>query len=149
MFRIASAGATALALSLAAITSVSCSREGAIRDASAESAASAVQRLAGQWMLTTYQPEMALEPNLQLLLSAQLGHMVVTFSGTTLDAQGPGVGFNRTFRVTEAYGDHFKATVYDSAGIGIDSVCDFSGNTLIANGMTPPWRGRSTFTRVR
>jgi hypothetical protein len=149
MFRIASAGATALVLSVAAITQVSCSQHGTIRDASAESAANVVQRLGGPWTLATYQPEVSLEPTMQLLLKDQLGRLVVTFSGTTLSAQGPGVSFTRTFRITEAYGDHFKATVFDSAGVGIDSVCDFSGSTLIANGMTAPWRGRSTFTRMR
>jgi hypothetical protein len=149
MFRISSAGATALVLSLAATTQLSCSHEGTIRDASAESAANVVQRLGGQWMLATYQPKVSLEPNLQLLLNDQFGRLVVTFSGTTLQGQGPGVNFTRTFRITEAYGDHFKATVLDSTGIGTDSVCNFSGNTLIVEGATLPWLGHSTFTRVR
>jgi hypothetical protein len=147
MLRPASAGVLAVALLLTAIAP-SCTHEGAIRDATAEATASVVGRLAGRWTLMSYQPDVALEPNLQLLLNGQFGRLVVAFSGTTLQAQGPGVAFSRTFKVEDVYGDHFKATVYDSSGIGIDSVCDFSGTTLTVRGVTSPWRGTSTFRRA-
>jgi hypothetical protein len=149
MFRIASTGPMVLAFVLAGITQLSCTGErGTVRDATAEAASNVGQRLNGRWMLATYQPEVALEANLQLLLNNQFEHLVVTFSGNTLRAQGPGVDFTRTYRVTEVYGEHFSATVYDSAGVGTDSSCDFSGTTLIVNGITPPWRGGSTFRRM-
>jgi hypothetical protein len=132
-----------------AATMVSCSHEqGPIRDARAEAATSAAQRLQGRWTLVAYQPDVPLEVALQLLLNAQLGHMVVEFNGTSLTAQGPGVTINRTFKIEEAYENHFKATVIDPYGVGIESSCDFSGNQLIANGVDAPWRGRATFNKT-
>ena len=130
-------------------TLASCGHEqGPIHDVRAEATTSAAQRLQGKWTLVSYQPEVPLEAALQLLLTAQLNHMVVEFSGASLTAQGPGVTINRTFKITEAYENHFKATVVDQYGVGIDSSCDFSGNQLIASGMNAPWRGRATFNKT-
>lgn len=99
-------------------------------------------------MLVSYQPDVPLESSLQLLLNSQLGHMVVEFNGAKVTAQGPGITINRTFRIGEAYENHFKATVVDQQGVGVESSCDFTGNQLIANGMNAPWRGRATFNKV-
>jgi hypothetical protein len=73
---------------------------------------------------------------------------VVEFNGQNIVAQGPGVTINRTYKIGDAYLDHFKATVYDSYGVGIDSVCDFKGYTLEVTGLTNPWRGRASFRRM-
>ena len=128
---------------------ISCSHEqGPIRDARAESATTAAQRLQGKWTLVSYQPDVPLEAALQLLLNTQLGQMVVEFNGTKIVAQGPGLTINRTFRIDEAYENHFKATVVDQFGVGIESSCDFTGNQLVANGMNAPWRGRATFNKT-
>jgi hypothetical protein len=149
MFRMRFAGSTALALSLVAVTQLSCGHErGAVHNAAAEAVAGVSQRLNGRWVLVSFKPDLPVETALQLLLNDQFEHLVVTLSGNTLHAQGPGVDFTRTFRIAEAYGDHFNATVYDSYGVGIESVCDFNGNTLLVNGATDPWRGRSIFRRV-
>jgi hypothetical protein len=134
---------------LAALTFLSCSQErGPVRDARAEAVATAGQRLQGRWVLVSFQPETPLEPVLQLLLNEQIEHLVVEFRGQSLVATGPGVTINRTFRIGEAYLDHFKATIYDAYGVGVDSVCDFSGPMLLATGVTAPWRGRASFRRV-
>jgi hypothetical protein len=126
----------------------SCARDqGPVRDARADAAASASQRLQGRWLLTSFQPEMPLEPVLQLMLNEQIGHFLVDFKGQALRGQGPGVTIDRTYRIVEAYVDHFKATIYDSYGVGVDAAADFNGNMLLVNGITPPWRGRATFQR--
>src|SRR5215813_7776211 len=106
--------------SLTLVSLAVCSHEqGFVRDARAEAAASAAQRLQGRWILTTFQSETPLEPVLQLLLNEQLNRFVVEFKGQALAAQGPGVTINRTYTIGEAYVDHFKATVYDSYGVGV------------------------------
>jgi len=131
------------------VTLASCSHEqGPIRDARAEAATTVAQRLQGRWTLVSYQPEVALEPALQLMLNTQLGQMVIEFNGTKITAQGPGLTIDRTFKIGEAYENHFKATVVDQYGVGIESSCDFTGNQLIANGMNAPWRGRATFNKT-
>jgi hypothetical protein len=139
-----------LVLAAAAVAClVSCSHEqGPVRDARAEAAATAAQRLQGRWLLTSFQPETPLEPVLQLLLNEQINRLVLEFKGASLVATGPGVTINRTYQIGDAYVDHFKATVFDSYGVGVDVVCDFSGNTLLANGISAPWRGRASFNRI-
>jgi hypothetical protein len=133
-------------LGLAALTS--CSHEqGPVRDVRADAAVSAGQRLQGRWVLTSLQPETPLEPALQLLLNEQINRLTVDFQGQTSVAQGPGVTVNRTFRIVEAYLDHFRATFYDQYGAGVDAYGDFSGNTLLLNGATAPWRGRASLRR--
>jgi hypothetical protein len=138
----------ALASSLL-VSLVACSHEqGPVRDARAEAAASAVQRLQGKWVLATFQPETPLEPVLQLLLNEEINRLVVEFRGQAIAAQGPGVTINRTYTIGDAYVDHFKATITDSYGVGTDAECDFSGNMLLVTGVTAPWRGKASFRRA-
>lgn len=126
-----------------------CSHETSpVHDARADAVASAAERLQGRWVLVSFQPELALEPTLQVLLNMQIGRLVAEFRGSKVSAQGPGVQVERAFRVQEAYGDHFKATVYDAYGVGVDSSNDFSSDLLVVNGITSPWRGRAVFRRV-
>ena len=54
---------------------------------------------------------------------------------------------NRTFKIVEAYVDHFKATIYDVYGVGTDVFGDFSGNNLQITGLNEPWRGQAAFRR--
>src|SRR5262252_6329573 len=111
-----------LALALLFVPLVACLGDrGLVRDARAEAAASASQRLQGRWILATFEPETPLEPVLQLLLNEQINRLVVEFKGQALVAQGPGVTINRTYTIGDAYVDHFKATIYDSYGIGVDA----------------------------
>ena len=149
MFRMIRARAMALTFALAAIT-FSCSHQGTVRDATAEQIADAARKLNGQWTLANYKPELTvLHANMQQLLNDQFGRLVMDVSGNALHARGPGLDFTRTYRITQAYGDQFKATVYDSYGIGSDAACRFEGHTLIVDGLTDPWRGRATFVRVQ
>jgi hypothetical protein len=141
--------ALASCLVVLAVPVASCSKDQApVRDARAEAAASAAQRLQGRWVLVSFQPDVPLDTVMQLLLNDQINRFVVDFQGQKLTAQGPGVTINRTFRVDEAYVDHFKATIYDAYGVGVDSSCDFQGNMLLVNGLTSPWRGRASFRRA-
>jgi hypothetical protein len=138
------------AMFAAALLSLSsCSKErGPVHDARADSVATAAQRLQGTWVLTSFQPEVPLEPVMELLLRDQIDHMVVEFRGQALTATGPGVTVNRTFRIGEAYLDHFSATVFDAYGVGVNTVCDFSGNMLLVDTVTAPWRGKATFRKM-
>ena len=134
---------------LAVASLASCSRDQApVRDARAEANATAAQRLQGRWVLTRFEPQVPLEPVFQLLLNAQIDHLIVEFRGQAITAQGPGVTVNRTFRIDEAYVDHFKATVFDSYGVGVDTVGDFSGTVLTVSGLDSPWKGRASFRRA-
>jgi len=139
-----------LAMFAAALFSLSsCSQErGPVHDARADAVATAAQRLQGRWVLTSFQPEVPLDPVMALLLRDQIDHMVVEFQGQALTATGPGVTVNRTYRIGEAYLDHFTATVFDAYGVGVDTVCDFSGATLLVNTVTAPWRGKATFRKM-
>jgi hypothetical protein len=127
----------------------SCPRhQGEARDARAEAIASAAERLQGRWILLSFVPEVPLDLAMQLLLNVQLGRFLVTVQGMRVAGEGPGVTVERTFRVEEAYGDHFKATIYDAYGVGVDTVNDFAGDTLVVNGVSSPWHGRAMFRRV-
>jgi hypothetical protein len=127
----------------------SCSREhGPPRDARAEAAASAAQRLQGRWLLQSFQPAQQLEFALQALLTAQIGQLVVEVNGMNMFMRGPGVVVQRTYRIDEAYGEHLQMMVFDSYGVGFRAVADFAGNTLVFSGTEAPWVGRGTLVRL-
>jgi hypothetical protein len=139
--------AFALTLFVAALSG--CRHEGRPpRDLQAEAAASAAQRLQGRWVLVSFQPETPLEPTLQVLLNTQIERFFIDIRGSNISGQGPGITVTRTYQVGEAYGDHFKATVYDAYGVGLLSSCDFNGNQLLVNSINAPWRGKAVFRRV-
>jgi len=135
-------------LALWAVTA-SCSHDkGPPRDARAESAASAAQRLQGRWLLQAFQPAAQLEFALLQLLNAQIGQLVMEVSGMNMLIRGPGVTVQRTYRIDEAYGEHLQMMVFDSYGVGFRAFGDFMGNTLVINGTEAPWVGRATLVRV-
>jgi len=126
----------------------SCSHDPSqIRDARADAAMNAAARLQGRWVLTSFQSATSLDPVLQLMVNEQVNRMTVDFNGQAIRAQGPGVTVNRTFKVVEAYVDHFKATIFDVYGVGTDVVGDFTGNTMLVTGLSDPWRGQAGFRR--
>jgi cyanate lyase len=98
-------------------------------------------------VLVGFVPELPLDPALQQLLNVQVERLVARIQGNSVHAEGIGVVVDRTYRVGDVYGDHFKTTIVDPYGVGLDSACDFSGNLLIVNGLDNPWRGRATFRR--
>ena len=140
--------ALSLALSCAHGSGALHDSPGPIHDNNSESVASVTRRLQGQWLLVSFEPEVPLEGPMQGLLNQQLQNFVVEFSGATLVGRGPGLTMTSTFRIYDAYEDHFKATVTDSYGLQVDSSCDFSGSTLIIVGRTAPWRGKTLFRRA-
>jgi hypothetical protein len=140
----------AIALAVLSVAVCGCQHEQKpIQDARAEAAAGAAQRLRGRWLLVSFQPEVPLEPALQLLVDAQLQRFVLDVAGSSMTGEGPGITVARTYRIDEAYLEHFKTTVYDQYGVGIEATGDFSGDTLMVTGITAPWRGRASFRRVQ
>lgn len=116
------------------------------RDATAASRTAANQRLQGAWVLEGFRPEVPLEPMLQGLLAAQLGHLRVTFDGKQVVALGPGVSATRRYVVTDAVFDRVKVTVYDE-GIPYQVEGEFKGNQIQFHALTSPWRGTGVLVR--
>jgi hypothetical protein len=139
---------TSALLAICAVTA-SCSREhGPPRDARAEAAASAAQRLQGRWLLQSFQPAGQLDFALQTLMNAQIGQLVLEVNGMNMFIRGPGVTVQRTYRIDEAYTEHLQMMVFDSYGVGFRAFGDFFGNTLVINGTEAPWVGRATLVRL-
>src|SRR5882724_2960913 len=74
-----------------------------IHDARADAVMNAAGRLQGRWVLTSFQSASALDPVMQLMVNEQINRLTVDFNGQTINAQGPGVTVNRTFKIVEAY----------------------------------------------
>ena len=137
------------ALVAACAVTASCSREqGPPRDARAEAAASAAQRLQGRWLLQSFQPAQQLDFALQAMLNAQIGQLVVEVNGLNMFIRGAGVAVQRTYRIDEAYGEHLQLMVFDRYGVGFRAYGDFQGNTLAFTGSEAPWAGRGMLVRV-
>jgi hypothetical protein len=138
-----------LALFAVGAMTASCSRDhGPPRDARAESAASAAQRLQGRWLLQAFQPAASLDFAMQQLLNAQIGQLVLEVNGMNMFIRGPGVAVQRTYRIDEAYGEHLQMMVFDSYGVGFRAFGNFSANTLLISGNEAPWVGRATLVRI-
>ncbi|MBI3200610.1 MAG: hypothetical protein HYZ29_03635 [Myxococcales bacterium] len=139
-----------LVMGFALGTSVGCGpSRGAPRDAAEIARQEASRRLAGDWLLVSYQPETPLEPMFAGLLAAQMGTLVARFDGQQMTATGTGVATTRRYRVTQANGDRVAVVTYDESGIAYDAVGEFKGNELWFASLTIPWRGRGVLRRVR
>lgn len=121
--------------------------QGKPRDASAASRAVAKSRLQGKWVLTSFQPEVPLEPMLQGLLAVQIGHLQVTFDDNQIAAVGPGVSATRQYAVTDAAFNRVKVIVYDE-GLPYQVEGEFRGNQLLFHASTSPWRGTGQLDRA-
>jgi hypothetical protein len=142
--------ATLCVLGLVLASAPACrSGAGTGQDASEAARAEAGRRLAGNWVLLSYQPELGLEPMFQSLLAAQFGAMNVSFDGQQMLATGPGVNVVRRYRVTQAWGDRITVVTYDDKGIAYDADGEFRGNDLYFISQTTPWRGRGILRRMR
>lgn len=131
---------------LAASPSCRRNREGP-RDASALARSEADRRLRGSWVLLDFQPEVAPEPMLGALLSAQLGRMTVSFDGATMHAAGTGVETTRRYQVTEAYMNRLSVRTFDEVGVTYDAVGEFRDAELWFESRSSPWRGRGRLRR--
>jgi hypothetical protein len=136
-----------LALASAALGCGGSSSQTAPKDATAQSIASAEQRLRGRWVLAGYTPEIPLEPVLSLLVASEVGKLGVTFDRGRMIAEGPAVHVDRAYRVTEAYGDELTVVVYDETGVPTQSTAAFEGPALRFTTVTPPWRGVGVLQR--
>jgi hypothetical protein len=121
---------------------------GAAGGASANSVATANQRLAGSWRLQSFAPEVPLDLPLQAVLAAELDQLVVTFNQSQFSAVGPGVNFNGRFVVTSAEGDQLQAILYDPEGVGYHFSCQFAGNLLHFHIDDKPWAGVGALQRA-
>lgn len=135
-----------LALALFARGAVACG--GASAESPGAAVAHAGDRLRGTWVLADFRPEEQLEPVLQALLSAQIGHLTVTLDGVNANVQGIGVSAARTYTVDTASGDQFTATLVDPAGLKYGVVGGFQGPDLVFTSETSPWRGSGRLRRA-
>jgi hypothetical protein len=110
--------------------------------------AEANERLRGSWLLSSFRPEVPLEPMFQTLLNAELGHLSVEFDGQNMNADGPGVQATRRYQVDAAQGNFLRVTLFDDRGIAYLVEGQFVGNRLEFRALTSPWRGSGTLERM-
>jgi len=106
------------------------------------------QRLQGQWRVTAFTPEAALDPPLQGLLQAELGQMTVTFTGSNYRAVGPGIDINSRYQIQSAEGDFLNGTFYDQTGVPYRISGQFDGKLLRFHAYDSTWRGQGILERV-
>ena len=156
--RLALVPATALlvpALALTLTWGVGCGASNATSgDPAAQAArdvATVQQRLAGQWRLADYRPEVPLELMFQALLASQLQTMVVRFENGRVLADSPTIHLNRAFTINNVAGNLFRLVTTDDAGVALQSSCQISedGATILFRGDTAPWRGEGVLRRDR
>ena len=110
--------------------------------------ASVRERLKGRWKALNFTPEQPLDPTMQVMLQGLYGSMVITFDGSRVVADAPGIHFDRRYEVKEAVGDHFKLVAYDEGGIAYESAGEFRpGGELVLQVRTAPWKGVGTMRR--
>jgi hypothetical protein len=106
------------------------------------------QRLQGRWRLQTFTPEAALEAPLQGLLSAELGQLVLTFTGSDYTAVGPGINLSGRFTIQSAENDFLNGTFYDQTGVGYRISGQFDGALFRFHAYDSPWLGSGTLQRA-
>ncbi len=105
------------------------------------------QRLQGDWRVTAFTPESALEAPLQGLLNAQLGGMTVSFTGPQYRATGPGLDIQSRVELKTSGNDLFDGVLYDSTGVGYRVSGQFEGATVRFRSYESAWRGTGTLQR--
>jgi hypothetical protein len=115
--------------------------------ASADSVASATQRLQGTWKVAAFTPESTLEPPLQGLLNAQLGTLAITFQGDSFSAAGPGINFTGNFKIWSATFYDLSGSVYDQTGVAYRVSGQFEGPDFLFRSYDSPWKGQGKLVR--
>ena len=138
-----------LGLALAVLGPACAPRSGRAADPAEVARSEASRRLAGTWILMSFQSEVPLEPMFAGLLSAQFGTMQVQFDGQQMVATGPGVSTTRRYQVTQASDDRLSVVTFDDRGISYDAVGEFRGEELYFASLSTPWRGRGVLRRAR
>jgi hypothetical protein len=108
----------------------------------------ATQRLQGKWRVQTFNPEAQLEAPLQGLLSAELGQMTVTFTGSDYAAVGPGINITGRFQLQTAGNDLVSGSFFDSTGVAYRVSGQFDGSLFRFHSYDAPWRGEGTLERA-
>lgn len=103
--------------------------------------------LKGSWVLQEFRPEDAFEPMLRSLVEAQFGTLVVTFDGTTLTAQGPGIATTRSYEVVQSLFGRVDIVIFGDDGTTYEMVGQFIGDDLQFESRTQPWRGKGRLGR--
>ncbi len=106
------------------------------------------QRLQGKWRLQTFTPEATLEAPLQGLLAAELGQLLVTFTGSDYTAVGPGINLSGRFTIQSAQNDILNGTFYDQTGVGYRISGQFDGKLFRFHAYDSPWRGSGVLERA-
>jgi hypothetical protein len=108
----------------------------------------ATQRLQGKWLVKTFVPESPLEAPLQGLLTAELGHLTVTFSGADYTAVGPAINVTGRLRIDSAEGNLMSGAFIDATGVAYRVSGQFDGALFRFRSYDAPWRGEGTLERV-
>ncbi len=108
----------------------------------------AYERVAGNWRLTSFQPDSPLGPPFDALVGEQVGKLQVTMGDGILTASGVGFSATRRYEIISATPDAAQAQLIDDAGVRFDLELLFSNNQLFFVNKTSPWRGKGTLLRV-
>jgi hypothetical protein len=105
-------------------------------------------QLQGDWLLTSYRPNVPLEAPLQGLLQVQLGQLRVHIEGERIIATGPFVQVTRTYRVEEAFDQTATLVVAEPTGVSVRVWIERQGNVLTFRPLDAPWNGEGTLLRL-
>jgi hypothetical protein len=106
-------------------------------------------RLQGAWRVTSYVPDVPLEPTLSALVTSQLQTVVVRFEGPRFRADSELVHMNRAYEVRGVGVDRFKLAILDESSVPFEGTVHFEGpNAGSMRSETAPWRGTMRMSRV-
>ena len=121
---------------------------GSKQGAAADPVISATERLQGRWKVRSFTPEAQLDAPLQGFLNAQLGALIVTFTGADYVASGPGIDVSGRFKIWSAGNDQLSGTVYDQTNVAYRISGQFQGPLFQFRSFDPPWRGQGELARA-
>ena len=99
--------------------------------------------------MLSFVPESPLEAPLQGLLNAELGQLIVTFTGNDYTAAGPAIHITGRIRLHTAANDLVSASLIDATGVAYRLSGRFDGTTLFRfHSYDSPWRGDGTLERL-
>lgn len=106
------------------------------------------ERLAGNWKIHDFTPDVALGPALDAMLAFHKERMVVSFAGGRVVAQSPGITLDRRYEVKDTSEDRFRLIAYDETGTPQDSYCNFTPEGSLRIRTTSPWLGVGILVRA-
>jgi hypothetical protein len=105
-------------------------------------------QLQGAWLLQSYRPNIALDAPLLALINIQFGQMRVTFDGTRLTAQGPGLQVTRLYQIQQVVDQSATLVLSEPTGESIRVWVEIRDNMLAFRPQDAPWSGEGTFRRL-